>query len=1148
MQRRKFFKTTILGSATFMLPLNSVLFSGPLYTQSGVQRLKAGFSDPPYAARPQTWWHWMNGNVTTEGINLDLEAMHEIGLGGVQLFDVECGIPHGPVNYGSEQWHGMVKHALGKASNLGLKVCFHNCPGWSSSGGPWITPETSMKQVVWTEKQLHESGKLVRIIIEQPETLRDFYRDIRVIAFPTPVSEREGAEGFRLDDWKTKGAHLYTDSMVDYSRNDRPAHDSREIPFEDIIPSGQIIDLSDRMQSDGSLEWSVPEGQWTVVRFGYTITGKTNHPAPPEGTGLECDKLSKKGAEAHWNGIIAKVIETAGNHTGNTLESILIDSYEAHSQNWTERFPEEFRQRRTYELFNYLPCITGRVVDSIETTERFLWDFRRTVADLFVDYYYGHFHKLSRDHGLKLYVEPYGRIGNFDELANATQGDIPMGEFWVNRHDFGMSYSSKLSASAAHVQGKKIVASETFTAGRKEAAWISHPYSLKALGDYFYCKGINQFIFHEFAHQPWPDIKPGMTMGPFGFQMNRGNTWWKQSAAWITYLSRTQHLLQQGDFVADFCYYFGENVPNTLLRKEELVPAPPPGHDYDAFVTDTLMKLQVKNGQLVLPEGMRYNLLVMPHFERTLRPEVLQKIGELVRSGAVILGPKPMKAPGLNNYPYNDQEIEELANELWGEADGQDKRINHVGNGRVYYGAEIEQVLKDLQIVPDFSYAGEQHPGIEYIHRRTETEDIYFISNQEHRTVALECSFRVTGKAPEIWNPETGLTTEAGYYRETGACTVLPLTIDAAGSLFVIFNNNRQERTHVVEATWGKKGIHQLINREKSLDLEITEARYGVLNDPSKTLDVKELINSLIDNNYLRLVPVRTFTDDPAPGSGKQLYVRYRLEGKSYSATLDQGAQLVLPDQPTARTFPAAALITDQEGALTLQAWQNGKYQIHLSDGSVKSSRIKGIPKPMLIDGSWNLKFPPGWGAPENNTIDRLISWTDHTHPDIQHFSGTATYMKTFEIPSGFIQQEQQLWLDLGRVYNIAEISLNGQKPVTCWKPPFRMNITGMVHTGSNTIEVQVTNLWPNRMIGDESQPDPRPFDWNKRWRANLPVEWKKWQVMIDQETAQPGYYAKKSGRYAFSTAKYYTAEDPLLESGLIGPVTIFTQKTENII
>lgn len=623
-----------------MFPMNNLGMLSLNDARMNSEELKNGFFNPSDTAKPHTWWHWMNGNVTEEGITLDLEAMKAAGLGGFQVFHVTDGIPDGPVTYNSEKWHELMAHTINKADSLGLEMCFHNCAGWSSSGGPWITPETSMKIVVWSEMKI-EGPVNFSDLLKNPESNHNYYRDIAVIAFPTPESEKNGEEGFRLSDWKNKTGYQQKGR---YKRQDRPEPDTRTIFPGDVISLDDSVDLTENMEDNGQLKWDVPAGQWTVVRFGYTTTGSTNHPAPPEGVGLECDKLSKAGAEAHWNGIVKKVIQDARSQAGKSFNSILIDSYETGSQNWTDNFAEEFHQRRGYDIYHFLLCLTGRVVGSIEISERFLWDFRRTVADMFAENYYGHFANLCRQNGLKLYIEPYGASGFFDDFANARYADIPMGEFWVNRYDAWHWWSSKLSSSAAHAYGRKYVGSETFTAAGEDAAWINHPYSLKTLGDYFYCKGINRFIFHDYAHHPWPDFKPGMTMGPHGFQMNRGNTWWKQSGVWLIYLARTQYMLQEGQFVADICYFFGENMPNTLVQKNELQPIPPEGYDYDAFSTDVLMQLDVENGKLVLPGGMQYRVLVLPHFDRTMRPEVLRKIRDLVRDGAVVTGPKPTRS------------------------------------------------------------------------------------------------------------------------------------------------------------------------------------------------------------------------------------------------------------------------------------------------------------------------------------------------------------------------------------------------------------------------------------------------------------------------------------------------------------------------
>lgn len=1137
-ERRKFVKTVLAGGATIMFPLNNfgMLMLNSARADSG--ELENSFINPPDSSRAHTWWHWMNGNVTKEGITLDLEAMKEAGLGGFQAFHVTDGIPSGPVGYNSSRWHELMSHTIDKAMSLGLEMCFHNCAGWSSSGGPWITPETSMKIVVWNEIRI--GGPLhFRDILKEPDSKHNYYRDIAVIAFRTPVGEINGGEGFRLSDWQNKTGYQQENR---YRRRDRPEPDTRVISADDVIMEDDIVDLTGKMGDNGRLDWDVPEGQWTVVRFGYTTTGITNHPAPAEGEGLECDKLSKEGAEAHWNGIVKKVIQDAGSLLGKSFNSILIDSYETGSQNWTDNFGDEFRQRRGYDIKVYLPCLTGRVVGSIEISERFLWDFRRTVADMFAENYYGHFAELCRQSGLDLYIEPYGASGFFDDFANSRYADIPMGEFWVNRYDAWHWWSSKLSSSAAHVYGRKYVGSETFTAGGKDAAWISHPYSLKTLGDYFYCKGINRFIFHDYAHHPWPDFKPGMTMGPHGFQMNRGNTWWKQSEAWLTYLSRSQYMLQQGQFVADICYYFGENMPNTLVQEKELQPVPPEGYDYDAFSSDVLMQLEVKNGKLVLPGGMEYRVLVLPHFDRTMRPEVIRKIRDLVRDGAVVTGPKPTCSPSLSNHIESDKEVQAQADAIWGDIDGKNKIRHNYGKGRMYWGAGLEEIFSDLGLLPDFRYTDDKNSRIEYIHRRIDDADVYFISNQEHRYVSLKCFFRLKGLVPERWHPQRGSIEQIAVYREGDNYTEIPLFLEPAESVFIVFKNSSRKR-HVINVRHNNRGIYEGINHGQPV-LNILQARYGVLDNALQTLDVTGQLSAKVRDNQLQIIPVRDILDDPAPGRGKQLYIKYSVGGRTNTVTVNSAARLIIPDQPFVSVFPAAGLVCNNEGQFALQAWDSGDYQIEMSDGTRKAISVESIPAPEVIEGSWTVRFPDGWGAPEKTVFDKLMSWTNHSHTDIKHFSGTATYEKVIQIPSYHIRDNQLLWLDLGRVYNIAEVIVNGRNLGILWKPPFVVNISDVIQTGENRLEIRITNLWPNRLIGDEAKPDIRSFQESRRGEG--PAEWNNWLELADLEQ-QSGRYSKQTGRYTWATWKHYDADDPLLESGLLGPVRMISQIIKNI-
>jgi len=632
--------------------------------------LQKQFQSPPDSAKPQTWWHWMNGYVTAEGITADLEAMKRVGLGGFQAFQIEYKMSAGPVKYLSTEWRALMTHTIKEADRLGLEVCFHNCAGWSSSGGPWITPEYSMQTVVYSEQQV-EGPKSVDMKFPLPKLRDDYFQEIAVLAFPTPESERNGQPGFRLDNWQSKAG---------FERDNHIKPDTREVKAGDLIDATSIIDLSGRMDANGQLKWEAPKGHWTIVRFGHTVGGLRNRPAPREGRGNECDKMSKAAAAWHWKHSVQKVIDDAGPLAGKAFNNVLIDSYETGQQNWTKGFESEFQKRRGYDLKNYLPAITGRVVNDIEHTERFLWDYRRAIADMWTENYYGYFAEMCHENGLVLSCEPYGKPGNLDNFAVADVVDIPMGEWWARSPSGLHNSSSKMSASAAHANGRRIVGAEAFTAGRESAAFINHPYHLKAQGDYYFCQGINRFIFHTFVHQPWDkSVVPGMTMGPWGIQNNRNNTWYEQGKAWNEYLARSQSLLQEGIFQADLCYYPGENAPQVASLRDEMKPALPAGFDYDTISRNNLMKLTVKDGRLVLPGLMEYRLLVMP--EGPVRPEVLNKVRDLLQAGAQVVWAKPDRTPGLQNYPQSDQLVLKTAAEIWGDCDGKSVMDHAFGKG-----------------------------------------------------------------------------------------------------------------------------------------------------------------------------------------------------------------------------------------------------------------------------------------------------------------------------------------------------------------------------------------------------------------------------------------------------------------------------------
>lgn len=556
------------------------------------------------------------------------------------------------------------------------------------------------------------------------------------------------------------------------------------VPASMTIPRNQIKDISAHMDAGGKLTWDAPPGRWLILRFGHTSTGKGNHPAPAKGgLGLECDKLSKQAAKAAFEGLMGKVI--ADNKPlvgqGKVLVSTHIDSWESKSQNWTPLMREEFKQRCGYDLLSYLPVFTGRVVDSVEVSERFLWDLRQSISDMLVENYAGEFRRLANAQGLRLSIEAYDTPPT-DDMKYASQADEPMAEFW-SWAKYNAAYSCTEMASSAHTYGKKILGAEAFTASSTEK-WLGHPAFIKDLGDWAFCEGINRFVFHRFTAQPWTNRAPGMSMGPWGMHYERTQTWWEQSKPWHEYLARCQYLLRQGLFVADVLYLQPEGAPRRFTPPAEAWAAPynpavPPyirgGYNFDGCNSDVLLnRLTVKDGKLVLPDGMKYRVLVVPPVE-TMTPRVLRKIKELADQGATIIADAkpPVKSPSLADFGAGDETIKTLAAELW---------------PKLITGKTAPQLLGERGIKPDFS----AKPLLRYIHRTTADTDLYFVANPKSAAVDAVADFRITGKQPELWWPDTGRTELAKDYEIKDGITRVPLRLDPSGSVFVIFRQATQ--------------------------------------------------------------------------------------------------------------------------------------------------------------------------------------------------------------------------------------------------------------------------------------------------------------------------------------------------------------------
>ena len=1055
--------------------------------------LDQGFASPPDSARPWVYWFWLNGNITREGITADLEAMKRVGIGGVLIMEVDQGAPVGPVDFMGTQWRSLFGHAVSEAQRLGLEINMNDDAGWNGSGGPWIKPEQSMQKVVFTETELVGPQRFDGAL-KHPETIAGFYRDIVVQAFPAPGS-------YRIGGIEHKAA--YGVGQVGPASRD-------SLPPEMVVPRDRIIDVSASMDASGRLTWDVPAGKWTVMRFGHTSTGAQNAPAPASGRGLECDKLSKEGAEASFNGMIAKLVADAGPAAGKALVATHVDSWENGSQNWTALMREEFAKRRGYDILPFLPVMSGRVMDNPEVSERFLWDLRRTISELVVENYAGHIRDLAHASGLRFTIEAYG--GPCDNIPYGGQADEPMGEFW---DPGGAMETCKGMASSAHVYGKPIVGAEAFTADGRER-WLHHPASIKALGDEAFCNGINRFVFHRYAMQPWvqPERRPGMTMGPWGQHYERTQTWWEQTPAWHRYLSRCQFVLRQGKFVADICYLQPELPPRAFYDHSFQ------GYGWDECGAEVVLtRMSVKNGRIVLPDGMSYRVLALPDTD-IMTPALLAKIKDLVAAGATVIGPRPTRSPSLSDYPNCDNQVKRLGEELWGDCDGKQIKEHRFGRGHVIWGLTPAALLGQVGVPTDF--ASPQH--LRYIHRTADGADIYFVSNPRPNAVTSTCTFRVTGKLPELWWPDTGRIERAAVYAIRNGTTDVVLPLGPSGSVFVVFRKTHDSDPIVAVTRDGKPVLSTTAQAMPAPKIIVDKAVYGVLDDPKRTRDVRDKVQSKVNSGETSFqVADMAAGDDPAYGTVKNLIVDYMADGKHATAT---GTDPETIDLLAPVSEPAAPVELHSDGRmLNIIAWQPGQYELAHASGKKKAVSVGSLPAPLEIEGPWTVSFPPNSGAPAKISLSRLTSWSDDADDGVKYFSGTATYREAFNVTKNMFAKGNVMRLDLGDVRVIAQVKLNGKDLGTLWKPPYRVDVTGALRPGTNELEVRVTNLWINRMIGDEQLPE----DSDRNSNGTL----KSWPQWLAEGKPSP------AGRLTFTSWRLWGKNDALLKSGLLGPVTI---------
>lgn len=543
-----------------------------------------------------------------------------------------------------------------------------------------------------------------------------------------------------------------------------------------LMVSPDAIKNVTEFSKNGVLDWEVPEGKWVIRRMAMLPTGVTNSPAAPEATGPEIDKMSKKHVAFHFDAFIGDILKRIPEVDRKTFKVVVQDSYETGGQNWTDDMISVFKERYGYDPVPYLPVLEGTVVGNPDISDRFLWDLRRLIADRVSYDYVGGLRDVCHQHGLTTWLENYGHWGFPGEfLQYGGQSDEIAGEFW-SEGSLG-DIENRAASSCGHIYGKRRVWAESFTSGGP--AFGRYPYQMKQRGDRFFTEGINSSLLHVYIHQPFEDREPGLDAW-FGNEFNRKNTWFSQMDVFTGYLKRCNFMLQRGDYVADVAYFIGEDAPKmTGICTPEL----PAGYSFDYINGEVLLqRASVEDGRIVLPSGMKYRLLVLPQLE-TMRPEILQKIKELLQAGACVIGPAPKYSPSLSDYPAADRKVQALASELWGD---QTESVRTIGKGRLFMPAtSLQPVLEALNVKPDMRV--NSGTPVLFIHRATDEGDIYFISNQSETPVDINPSFRVAGKLPELWNPLTAEIRLLPEFTCADGVTTVPVRLEGFESSFIIF-------------------------------------------------------------------------------------------------------------------------------------------------------------------------------------------------------------------------------------------------------------------------------------------------------------------------------------------------------------------------
>lgn len=934
------------------------------------QPIEQAWANPPPAARLRAYWWWLNGNVDAAAITRDLREMKAKGFGGAVIVDAGGAeqdgnhrVPHG-ATFASPEWVALFRRALEQADQLGLELSLNIQSGWNL-GGPRVSNDDTVKKLVWTEREGSGPGP-IDIALPPLPRVDGYGHDLFVLAYRVRHPLSAGVANWPA---KTLEQKLpFTGPNAFFLMNSAPKTDllvapETDQPGEADAAPADLVDVSRFLGADGHFRWTAPEGKWCILRFGCTLADVHRVSTQSDGwAGNAIDVFDRGAFDRYAAGVIVPLLESVRPYVGRSLKYLHTDSWEVDLINWTPTLRAEFIRRRGYDPLPYFPAFAGRIVGSRTTTDRFLNDYRKTLGDLAVDNHYRPFSELAHHYGMGIHPESGGpHYTPIDAQRCLGMDDVPMSEYWARSKTHRTTDESrffvKQPASAAHTYGRPLVSAEAFTTigpHWQETLWDN----LKPSFDYAIGEGLNRVVWHAFVCSPQSAGVPGQQYFA-GTHLNPNVTWWNHSAPFFAYLNRCQAMMQRGGFVADVLYYYGDHVPNfTQLRASDPAHVGA-GYDYDVITEEALLqRATVQDHRIVLPDGMSYRLLVLPP-EHLISLPVLRKVRDLVAAGAAVVGPRPDAASSLSDQPAADTEVRQLAAELWRDP------ATAKGGPRVIADATAREVLQAQGVAPDISFTGTAAARFSSMHRRDGGTDIYFVASRLGEPVQVDVTFRVAGRAPELWDPVTATRRFAAVYTANDGVTTVPLDLPPYGSMFVIFRAPAAEH------------------------------------------------------------PPRGWSND--------------------------------------LQFDVAAELT----------------------------------------GAWTVGFDPQWGGPKSVEFPALVSWTERAEPGIRFYSGTATYTKSFAAPAP--RPGQQVWLDLGLVRELAALRINGRPVGVVWAPPFRLDITSALTAGTNRVDIDVVNFWPNRIIGDAALPPAQRLT-----RTNI--------------------------------AKL-TANTPLMPSGLLGPVRILLQR-----